>query len=171
MELKAETEARARMIVLPERAAAEWPEGVVLGPGLLTISFEGEQQLLERLFLLAHVLAASRTCWIVCLSFGNSAWHFTEPRLRAECRFVGSEIGPSLIRQSQLEEVECTPASRAFEDGSRRWCPLLRHNRVATLLLHRHSYCGDGEAGQHSPLLGTTPANPVADLVARPVHV
>jgi hypothetical protein len=33
------------------------PTGVSLQPGLLTISFENDQQLLERLFLLARVLA------------------------------------------------------------------------------------------------------------------
>jgi hypothetical protein len=57
VELKAETAARAIKIVLPEWAAAEWPEGVSLQPGLLTVSFADEQQLLERLFLLARVLA------------------------------------------------------------------------------------------------------------------
>lgn len=59
VELKAETAARAIKIVLPDRApTADLPDGVSLEPGLLTVSFENEQQLLERLFLLARVLAA-----------------------------------------------------------------------------------------------------------------
>ena len=58
VELKAETAARAVKIVLPQQASgAEWPTGVSLQPGVLTISFESEQQLFERLFLLARVLA------------------------------------------------------------------------------------------------------------------
>jgi hypothetical protein len=58
VELKAETAARAVKIVLPEQASgAEWPTGVSLQPGVLTVSFESEQQLFERLFLLARVLA------------------------------------------------------------------------------------------------------------------
>jgi hypothetical protein len=59
IELKAETAARAVKIVLPDPAPSiELPDGVSLQPGLLTVSFESEQQLLERLFLLARVLAA-----------------------------------------------------------------------------------------------------------------
>jgi hypothetical protein len=59
VELKAETAARAVKIVLPDQApSVHLPEGVSLQPGLLTVSFAGEQQLLERLFLLARVLAA-----------------------------------------------------------------------------------------------------------------
>jgi hypothetical protein len=58
VELKAETAARAIKIVLPDRKpSADLPDGVSLQPGLLTVSFESEQQLLERLFLLARVLA------------------------------------------------------------------------------------------------------------------
>jgi hypothetical protein len=58
VEFKAETAARAIKIVLPDpKPSVELPEGVSLQPGLLTISFESEQQLLERLFLLARVLA------------------------------------------------------------------------------------------------------------------
>ena len=58
VELKAETAARAVKIVLPEIApSVELPSGVSLEPGLLTVSFENEQQLLERLFLLARVFA------------------------------------------------------------------------------------------------------------------
>ncbi len=58
VELKAETAARAIKIVLPEaNPSADLPEGVSLQPGLLTISFENDQQLLERLFLLARILA------------------------------------------------------------------------------------------------------------------
>ncbi|MCZ2078900.1 MAG: hypothetical protein LC130_28370 [Bryobacterales bacterium] len=58
VELKAETAARAVRIVLPDPApSVDFPEGVSLQPGLLTISFENEQQLLQRLFLLARVLA------------------------------------------------------------------------------------------------------------------
>jgi hypothetical protein len=58
VELKAETAARAIKIVLPDRApSVDLPEGVSLQPGLLTVSFDHEQQLLERLFLLARALA------------------------------------------------------------------------------------------------------------------
>lgn len=58
VELKAETAARAVKIVLPDpKPSVELPDGVSLQPGLLTISFENDQQLLERLFLLARVLA------------------------------------------------------------------------------------------------------------------
>jgi hypothetical protein len=58
IELKAETAARAVKIVLPDpKRSVELPDGVSLQPGLLTISFETDQQLLERLFLLARVLA------------------------------------------------------------------------------------------------------------------
>jgi hypothetical protein len=59
VELKAETAARAIKIVLPDpKPSVELPDGVSLEPGLLTISFESDQQLLERLFLLARALAA-----------------------------------------------------------------------------------------------------------------
>lgn len=58
VELKAETAARFVRITLPDRApSADLPGGVSLQPGLLTISFDNEQQLMERLFLLARVLA------------------------------------------------------------------------------------------------------------------
>lgn len=59
VELKAETAARAIKIVLPDpKASVELPDGVSLRPGRLTVSFGSGQQLLERLFLLARVLAA-----------------------------------------------------------------------------------------------------------------
>jgi hypothetical protein len=58
IELKAETRARAVRITLPDPApAAGFPAGVALQPGLLTVAFDSEQQLLERLFLLAQLLA------------------------------------------------------------------------------------------------------------------
>jgi len=58
VELKAETAARAVKIVLPDPSPSlDLPEGVSLQPGLLTVSFASEQQLLERLFVLARVLA------------------------------------------------------------------------------------------------------------------
>lgn len=58
VELKAETAARAIKIVLPDsNPSVEFPDGVSLRPGLLTISFENDQELLQRLFLLARVLA------------------------------------------------------------------------------------------------------------------
>jgi hypothetical protein len=58
VDLKAETAARSIHIALPHRAASvDLPEGVSLEPGVLTVSFEDQQQLLERLFLLARVLA------------------------------------------------------------------------------------------------------------------
>ena len=57
VELKAETAARAIKIILPDQPSVGLPDGVSLRPGLLTVSFASEQQLLERLFLLARVLA------------------------------------------------------------------------------------------------------------------
>ena len=58
VDLKAETAARAVRIVLPDRApSVDLPDGVSLLPGLLTISFNNEQELVERLFLLARVFA------------------------------------------------------------------------------------------------------------------
>lgn len=59
VELKAETAARAVKIVLPDPApSVDLPEGVSLQPGILTISFNNEEQLFERLFLLARSFAA-----------------------------------------------------------------------------------------------------------------
>lgn len=56
--LKAEANARSIKIVLPDPPLSiELPDGVSLQPGLLTISFQDEQELLARLFLLARVLA------------------------------------------------------------------------------------------------------------------
>ena len=60
IEWKAETAARAVRIVLPDAPAVDLPEGVSLQPGLLTVSFHSEQQLLERLFFLARALATKR---------------------------------------------------------------------------------------------------------------
>jgi hypothetical protein len=58
VELKAETAARSVKIVLPEGpSSVDLPAGVSLTPGRLTISFENGPQLLEKLFLLARVLA------------------------------------------------------------------------------------------------------------------
>jgi len=58
VELKAETAARAVRIVLPDRPpSVDLPPGVSLAPGLLTVSFENGPELLEKLFLLARVLA------------------------------------------------------------------------------------------------------------------
>ncbi len=60
IELKAENAARAVKIVLPDRElSVELPDGVSLQPGELTIAFDNEQQLLERLFLLARALATN----------------------------------------------------------------------------------------------------------------
>ena len=60
VELKAEIAARSVKIVLPDSApVASLPDGVSLEPGLLSITFDDAQQLLERLFLLARVLASS----------------------------------------------------------------------------------------------------------------
>jgi hypothetical protein len=60
VDLKAETAARAVKIVLPDRVlSVELPDGVSLQPGQLTVGFESEQQLLERLFLLARALATN----------------------------------------------------------------------------------------------------------------
>jgi hypothetical protein len=59
VELKAETAARAVKIILPDPApATDLPEGISLQPGRLTIVFDDERQLLERLFFLARRLAA-----------------------------------------------------------------------------------------------------------------
>lgn len=59
VELKAETAARAVKIVLPDPPPPpDFPPGVFLQPGTLTISFDTQQQLLERLFLLARAFAA-----------------------------------------------------------------------------------------------------------------
>jgi len=58
VELKAETAARAVKIVLPDpKPLADLPDGVSLQPGVLTVSFANERQLVERLFLLARVMA------------------------------------------------------------------------------------------------------------------
>jgi hypothetical protein len=44
--------------VLPDRTpSAEFTDGISLQPGLLTVPFDNEQQLLERLFLLARLFA------------------------------------------------------------------------------------------------------------------
>lgn len=60
VELKAETAARAVKIVLPDAAPSlDLPAGVSLQPGALTISFANEEELLQRLFLLARVFAAN----------------------------------------------------------------------------------------------------------------
>ncbi len=60
VELKAETAARAVRILLPDpKPVAGLPDGVSLTPGLLSISFGDEAQLLERLFALARLLAAN----------------------------------------------------------------------------------------------------------------
>ena len=62
VELKAETAARAIKITLPDRKpSVELPDGVSLQPGVLTVPFATEQQLLGRLFLLARVLATQPT--------------------------------------------------------------------------------------------------------------
>jgi hypothetical protein len=57
IELKAETAARAVKIVLPDPPPPDVPPGVSLQPGSLTISFDTQLQLLERLFLLARAFA------------------------------------------------------------------------------------------------------------------
>ncbi len=58
VELKAETAARAIKIVLPDPTPTiDLPAGVSLRPGRLTVDFANDEQLLERLFLLARVLA------------------------------------------------------------------------------------------------------------------
>lgn len=60
VELKAEIAARSVKIVLPDSVpVANLPDGISLEPGLLSITFDDAQQLLERLFLLARVLASS----------------------------------------------------------------------------------------------------------------
>jgi hypothetical protein len=60
VELKAETAARARRIVIPDAAPVKGlPEGVTIEPGLLTVSFTTDEQLLENLFMLVRVFAAN----------------------------------------------------------------------------------------------------------------
>lgn len=60
VELKAETAARAVKIVLPDAAPSlGLPDGVSLQPGVLCISFRTEEELLERLFLIARSFAAN----------------------------------------------------------------------------------------------------------------
>ncbi len=60
VELKAETAARSRKIVLPDAPPAPgFPQGVTLAPGVLQIEFETGQELLERLFGLARVFASN----------------------------------------------------------------------------------------------------------------
>jgi hypothetical protein len=58
VELKAETAARAIKIVLPEGVrSTDIPPGVSFQPGLLTIAFRTQEELLERLFLLGRAFA------------------------------------------------------------------------------------------------------------------
>jgi len=60
VELKAETAARAVKIVLPNPVpSGDLPAGVSLQPGILSVSFNSEEQLLERLFLLARSFAVN----------------------------------------------------------------------------------------------------------------
>ncbi len=60
VELKAEAAARAIKIVLPDPAPAiDLPPGVSLHPGKLTVTFADQEQLLQRLFLLARAFAAN----------------------------------------------------------------------------------------------------------------
>lgn len=61
IELKSETAAWAVKIVLPDALApsTDLPAGVSVQPGLLMIAFTTEEQLLERLFLLARLFAAN----------------------------------------------------------------------------------------------------------------
>lgn len=59
VELKAETAARTLKIVLPDGApSTEIPVGVCFQPGLLTVEFHSQEELLERLFLLARAFAS-----------------------------------------------------------------------------------------------------------------
>lgn len=59
VELKAETAARTVKIVLPDTppTPSDFPPGVSVRPGTLTISFSSQEQLLQRLFLLARAFA------------------------------------------------------------------------------------------------------------------
>jgi hypothetical protein len=62
VELKAEAAARARKIALPDGPPFPgMPQGVTLSPGTLSIEFKTGQELLERLFALARVLARHPT--------------------------------------------------------------------------------------------------------------
>ena len=84
VEFKAETAARAVKIVLPDpRPSVEFPDGVSLEPGVLTVVFDDDQQLLERLFLLARALAGQPEM----LSRLNQTAVNSSPRLR---------VGPAL---------------------------------------------------------------------------
>lgn len=58
VELKTETAARAVKIVLPDGVpTSEIPPGASFAPGLLTVAFTSQHELLERLFLLARAFA------------------------------------------------------------------------------------------------------------------
>jgi hypothetical protein len=58
VELKAETAARAIKIVLPDGVrSTDIPVGVSFQPGLLTVAFSTQEELLERLFLLGRAFA------------------------------------------------------------------------------------------------------------------
>jgi hypothetical protein len=58
IELKAETAARTRRIALPDSPPFQgMPLGVKLSPGTLSVEFKSGQELLERLFALARLLA------------------------------------------------------------------------------------------------------------------
>lgn len=72
VELKAETAARAVKIVLPDqKPSVELPDGVSLQPGVLTISFDNDQQLLERLFLLAAFSQLNPKCLAIAATIGS----------------------------------------------------------------------------------------------------
>lgn len=59
VELKAETAARRVKIVLPAgTSSTDIPIGVSLQPGVLTVTFKSQEELLERLFLLARAFAS-----------------------------------------------------------------------------------------------------------------
>lgn len=76
VELKAETAARAIKIVLPEGIpTTDLPAGISLNPGLLTVAFGSPEELLERLFLLARVLASQPERLAQLLTPGQSRSH------------------------------------------------------------------------------------------------
>ena len=103
VEWKAETAARAIKIVLPDRPSVGLPDGISLQPGLLTVSFASEQQLLERLFLLARLLATEPQVLSSVSGPRNAADAFPETQRCLRCgRGSMPEAQTTCARRSAL---------------------------------------------------------------------